>query len=297
MVVGHHPLAHRRAQERQLRALEKGPHLVLGARPGHALADKNERPLGQLEQVQCRLDILLGCHRARRVGGPLDLDEFALLALAGDDVVGQVEIGGARPAVDRLPRRHLDIVGNALDALDAVRELAERRCDQHLALFLEGPHAVAISLRGAADQDHRPAILLRIGEPGEAVHDPRAGDDDAGAGAARQIAVGLRGIGGGLLVAHADIGHTFFLRGRGDRADRKPDDPEQVIDPLLLEAPRDHRGAVDLSHVSLRLVRPRPTAARAAAGLGGRMGLRRGDYAFMARRETHLSGRTRSNRQ
>jgi len=49
MVVGNHTLAHRRTQERQLRALDEGPDLVLGARPGHALADENERPLGAFE--------------------------------------------------------------------------------------------------------------------------------------------------------------------------------------------------------------------------------------------------------
>jgi hypothetical protein len=45
-----------------------------------------------------------------------------------------------------------------------MREFAERRGDQYLALFLEGAHAAAIGLGRAADQDHRPAILLRIGE-------------------------------------------------------------------------------------------------------------------------------------
>ncbi len=249
MVVRHHTLAHRRAQERYLRALEEGAYLVLGARPGHALADEDERPLGLFEQVQRVLDIFLRCHRARRVRRPLDLDDFVLVALAGDDVVGHVEIGGAGTAVDGVPRRHLDKIGDALDGIDGMREFAERRGDQHLALFLEGAHGAAIGLRGAADQDHRPAILLRIGEAGEAVHDAGAGHDDAGARSALQIAVGLRGVGGGLLVPHADIGNTFLLGGRGDRADRKPDDPEQVVDALLLEAPRDQGGAVDFAHL------------------------------------------------
>jgi hypothetical protein len=35
----------------------KGAHLVLGARPRHALADDDERPVGPLEQVQCPLEI------------------------------------------------------------------------------------------------------------------------------------------------------------------------------------------------------------------------------------------------
>ena len=251
MVVRHHALAHRRAQERQLRALDEGADLVLGARPGHALADEDERPLGPFEHVQRILDVLHRRHHARRVGRALDLDDFVEVAFAGDDVVGEVEIGGAGAAIDRVPGRHLDIVRDALDALDAVREFAERRGDQHLALFLEGAHAAAIGLRGAADQDHRPAILLGIGEAGETVHHAGAGHDDAGAGAAGQIAVGLRRVGGGLLVAHADIGNAFLLRGCGDRGDRKPDDPEQVIDALLLEAPRYQGSAVDFAHAFL----------------------------------------------
>ncbi len=93
--------------------------------------------------------------------------------------------------------------------------------------------------------------MLGIGEAGETVHHAGAGHDDAGAGAAGQIAVGLRRVGGGLLVAHADIGNPFILRGCGDRGDRKPDDPEQVIDALLFEAPRYQGRAVDFAHAFL----------------------------------------------
>ena len=169
--------------------------------------------------------------------------------LPGDDVVGHVEVAGTGTAIDRVPGRHLHVVGNARHALDAVRKLAERRGDQHLALLLEGAHAAAIGLRGAADQDHRPAVLLRVGETSEAVDDAWAGHRDARAGPARQIAVGPGRVGGGLLVAHADVGDAFFLRRCCDRADRKPDNPEQVIDALLLEAPRHQGSAVDFTHL------------------------------------------------
>jgi hypothetical protein len=125
-----------------------------------------------------------------------------------------------------------------VDVLDRVRELAERRRDQHLALFLERAHAVAPGLRSAADEDHRPAILLRIGEAGEGVDDAGARHDEAGAGAPGHVANRLRGIRGGLLVAHPDVGDPFLLRGRGDRAHRKPDDPEHELDALPFEAPR-----------------------------------------------------------
>ena len=140
------------------------------------------------------------------------------------------------------------------DALDAVRELAERRGDQHLALLLEGAHAAAIGLRGAADQDHRPAVLLRVGETGEAVDDAWAGHRDAHAGPARQVAVGPGRVGRGLLVAHADIVDAFFLRGRGDRADREPDDAEHVINALLFEASCYQGSAVDFAHAFLLLL-------------------------------------------
>ncbi len=173
---------------------------------------------------------------------------------AGDDVVGHVEIGGAGTAVDRVARRHLDIIGDTIDAIDRVREFAERRGDQYLALFLKGTHGAAIGFGGAADQDHRPAILLGVGKTGKTVNDAGAGHDDAGAGAAGQIAIGLRGVRGGLLVAHADIGDTFLLCRCRDRADGKSDNPEQVVDTLLFEASGDQGGAVDLSHVSLPCV-------------------------------------------
>src|SRR5947199_8885 len=84
-----------------------------------------------------------------------------------------------------------------------------------------------------------PAVLRRVGEAGEGVDDAGARHEQAGAGAASQIADRLRGIRGGLLVAHADVGDPFSLRGRGDRLHRKPDDPEHELDTLLLEIPRD----------------------------------------------------------
>ena len=163
---------------------------------------------------------------------------LSLVDLSGDDVVRHVEIARAGPAVDRVPDRHLDIERDAVDVLDRVGELAERRGDQHLALFLERPHAVAPGLRRAADEDHRPAVLLRIGEAGEGVDDAGARHHEAGARAPGQIANGLRGIRGGLLVAHPDVGNPFLLRGRGDRLHRKPDDPEHELDALPFEAPR-----------------------------------------------------------
>jgi hypothetical protein len=114
-------LAHRRAQERQLRALNEGADFVLGARPRHALAKENERPLGPFQQVQRRRDVLRRRHHARRFGRALDLNDFVEGAFAPDDVVRHVEIGGAAATIDRVPGCHPDMVGNALHAIDAAR--------------------------------------------------------------------------------------------------------------------------------------------------------------------------------
>ena len=117
---------------------------------------------------------------------------------------------------------------------DGVRPFGNRGRGQYLALLLEGAHAVPIGLRGAANEDHRPAVLLGVGKAGKTVDDAGAGDDDARAGPAGQVADGARGIGGRLLVAHADIGKTDLLRRLGDRPDGKPDHPEHVFNALLL---------------------------------------------------------------
>src|SRR5947209_979118 len=145
----------------------------------------------------------------------------------------------AAPTEDRVPDRHVDVERDAMDVLDRMRELAEWRRDQHLTLFLERSHASPPGLRSAADQDHRPAILLSVGEAGEGVDDAGARHDEAGARAPGQITHRLRGIRGGLLVPHSDVGDAFLLCGRGDRAHRKPDDPEHELDALLFEVLRD----------------------------------------------------------
>ena len=162
--------------------------------------------------------------------------------------------------------------------LDAVRPLAQRRRGQHLALLLEGAHAVAVGLRRAADQQHRPAVLLRVRQARETVDDAGTGHDDARARAAGQVADGAGGIGRGLLVAHADIGQADFLRCLGERTHREPDHAEHELHALFLEAFRQQVGAFDLSHVS---------SCQRAATIGPvtKKSERRSHYAYMAPRQ------------
>src|SRR6185312_14786889 len=150
---------------------------------------------------------------------------------------------------------------------------------QHLALFLERAHAVAVGLRRTADQEHWPAVLLGIGKPGEAVDDTRPGDRDARARTAGQKADRARGIRCRLLVAHADIGQAHLLRRVGDWADGKPDDAEHVLYALLLEALRQQVGALDFSHNLLPSGKAGPAATLRARPFAKTSFA---DYAFIA---------------
>jgi hypothetical protein len=55
-------------------------------------------------------------------------------------------------------------------------------------------------------------------------------------------------VAGRLLVAKAQIADALALRRDGDRDDREADDPEHVLDTLLLEAAGDDAGPADLCH-------------------------------------------------
>jgi hypothetical protein len=80
------------------------------------------------------------------------------------------------------------------------------------------------------------------------MHHAGPGDREAGAGPSREVAGGLGRVGGGLLVAHADVGDAKFPGGGRDRLHGKTDDPKHILDALLLEAPGHQGGAVDLAH-------------------------------------------------
>ena len=82
IVVRHRALAHGRVQKRQLGALDELADLAFGARPRHALADHDQRPLGGFQRGQRRFNgirIGLGARGLRNRGG---LDDLFLFAFA-----------------------------------------------------------------------------------------------------------------------------------------------------------------------------------------------------------------------
>ena len=104
---------------------------------------------------------------------------LVLVDAAEDDVVGHVEVRRAGPAVPGRAHRLLDVERDPVGALDDVAVLRERRRRQHLALLLERAHAVLVDAAGAADEDHRPVVLLGVGEAGQGVDHAGTADDEA----------------------------------------------------------------------------------------------------------------------
>ena len=148
-----------------------------------------------------------------------------------------------------MPRRHLNVVGNAFNTFDAVRKLTKRGGDVDLAFLLKGAHAPSIGFRGAADQNHWPAVLLGVRQACQTMHYTRPCHNDASTRAASHIAVGLCSIGCGLLVAHAYIVDAFFLCRSGNRAYRKADDAKQMVDALLFQTSCYQGCTCDLAHL------------------------------------------------
>ena len=148
-----------------------------------------------------------------------------------------------------MANRLIDVVRNAVHVLDGMRVLAVRCREFDLAFLLEATHAVLIHRRRATDQDHRPAVLLGVGEPREGVNHAGAGDRQTALRSTGQITRGMGRIARGLLVAHADVGDARLLRFRRETLYREADDAEDVVDPLLLQTARHQLRAVDFCHV------------------------------------------------
>jgi hypothetical protein len=78
-------------------------------------------------------------------------------------------------------------------------------CPFAISIALRNAHAAAMGLRGAAQQDHWPTILLGISEAGETVHHAGAGHNHAGGK--------LK-----LLKLQIPKGNRMYMRARGGSA-------------------------------------------------------------------------------
>ena len=150
IVVGDDALAHRRRQHGKVRALDEAAHLALGAGVGRALADDDQRVLRLAQDGDRALDVPgIGERggRLRAAGRELDV---LLVDLGGQDVVRQVQVGGAGPAVDRRADRLLHVKGRPVRGVDLRRVLRERPRRLDLGALLERALAVLVAVVGAA---------------------------------------------------------------------------------------------------------------------------------------------------
>ena len=181
-----------------------------------ALADNDERVLGGLEELdgvgnfgrvgqRLRRRRALGHERDGLSGG-----------LAHADVGGQVDVGGAGAAVGAHADGDLEEVGDALDGVRPRGVLAERLGRRDLRRLLEGTHRLLLRERGAAEEDHGPAVGPGVREAGDAVDLAGARDGQARAGHTRQEAHARRGVGSCLLIAKA-----VWRQQRGRRGERE----------------------------------------------------------------------------
>ena len=129
------------------------------------------------ESFQRRLDIPGHRLHPGRIGDRGRLNDVRVLDFLADNVVRHVQIDRSRTTVDRGAHGLFDIERDTPGMLDRMGELAIGRGELDLVLLLERAHAVLIDGRGAADQDHRPAVLLGIGKTGERMDDAGARDN------------------------------------------------------------------------------------------------------------------------
>lgn len=136
-VVGHHALAHRRRQERQIRLLHQLADGQLGACVGGALADDHQRPLGRLDQAHgVGQRIVIGVdERRRRVRVLVGLQD-GLGHLGQQQIAGQIEVRAAGPAVRGQAHGLLDVQRNQGGVGRAGGVLAVRTGRLHLGVLL-----------------------------------------------------------------------------------------------------------------------------------------------------------------
>ena len=136
---------------------------------------------------------------------------FDVGRLGHDDVFGQVDHHGARPAGAR------DVVGLADHAAEIVDVLHQ------IVVFGAGPgdpHRVGFLKRVVADHvgrhlpgqaDDGDAVHERIGKPGNAIGGTGAGGDQHRADPAGGARIAFGGMDGALLVPHQDVAQLVLL--------------------------------------------------------------------------------------
>ena len=103
--------------------------------------------------------------------------------------------------------RVVHAVEHVAGGVEGAGRLRDRRDDRRLVELLQAAAAPAVGRRATADDDHRRAGELGLGDRAEAVGDARAGGEHGEPGHPGQLAGGLGGERRGLLVAYVEQPH------------------------------------------------------------------------------------------
>ena len=234
MVIRDHTLAHGRWQEGQLRLIDELPQLRLRPRPGGALPHNQQRALRALQRLNGGGHACVAHLRPRRRGHPrLPLD-LALFRAGVNDVARQVDVDGTGPPAQGFAHRRRDEARDQPDVGRAAGPLHEGAHVLHGRRLLEVAPRRQIERRGAAQQEHRPGVLLRVAQRGNRVRDAGSRDDECRPDMAAHIGSGLGGVSRRLFVAGADIAHPRTLRLLGHGHHGNAHHAKQLVDALVL---------------------------------------------------------------
>jgi len=241
-------LAHRRAQEGQLGGFDEGAQLCLGPRIRRSLADDDERSFGAAQHLDGTLHIARIGLGSRRIGTASRKYDLVLFQLGRQEVVGKVEVDRTGSPADAGSHGLLDVEGNAARGVRSCGVFRVDAPELDLGGFLERAAALLVGVARAAEQDHRPAVGLRVREACDAVDHAGAGDREAGGRSTREIADCGCGVAGGLFVSHPEELDSLVLGGHGEPEYRESDDAEHLLDALFLQTAGEQGVSIDRGH-------------------------------------------------
>ena len=190
--------------------------------------------------------------------------------LLEEHVLGQREHDRPGPSRERERERALEVLGQAVGAIDVPRRLGDAAERARVVDLLPGLAALERPRHVPDEQDQRRRVLLRGVHPDRRLRRARAARDEADPRAAGELAVRLRGVRGPLLVAAGDEPDRRVVERVEHGQEALAGQAEREVDPVQLELVDEDAAAV--SHRSSGS--SRRTVARCSFGLASSAGSR-----------------------
>ena len=224
---------------------DEAVHLLAGPGPLDAGAGHQHRLLRLLEQLDGAADLVAIGREPRRIGADARNLDLVVLHLRHEDVHRDLQVGRAGNPRHRVANRQLDVLGNPMGLIDGVGVLGDGPNHADVIHLLERAAAQVLERTLTAEDEDRRVGAPGIGDAGDAVGHARAGGDGRHADRPRLAArPGIRGVDGGLLVAHVDdldaLVEAAVVEGHDVAARKREDD----LDAGLLESLRRELSAV-----------------------------------------------------